>query len=200
MPATELEGQILAVWTSVLGHDRIGLDDNFFEVGGDSVRVIRVQNELETLLGRRVLAPKLFEHYTIKTLAAWLRSSLETNSPIPVYPTRLPPETVEDIAIVSMALRLPGEITTPQGFWDLLERGGDAITDVPEGRWPDHENSTSEASLRGGFIRSIDAFDISFFGISPREARSLDPAQYMMLETCWEGLERAGYTMEQLRG
>ncbi|MFL6653180.1 MAG: thioester reductase domain-containing protein [Sulfurifustis sp.] len=43
-------------------------------------------------------------------------------------------------------------------------------------------------------------FDPAFFGISPREARSLDPSQRMMLDVTWEAFERAGYTMDQLRG
>ncbi|RYP63027.1 hypothetical protein DL770_009479 [Monosporascus sp. CRB-9-2] len=205
-PATELEGQLLAIWSRVLGHDRVGVNDNFFEVGGDSVRIVRVQKELESLLGRPVPAPKLFEHYTIKTLAAHLTSSPDIAGPKPVTKQSRVNNT-EDIAIVSMACRLPGGSTTPEDFWELLERGGDAITDVPEDRWdadalydvsPDAQGKSY--CRRGGFIPSINSFDISFFGISPREARSLDPSQYMMLETCWEGFERAGYTMDQLRG
>ncbi|KAH6838530.1 hypothetical protein B0I37DRAFT_439604 [Chaetomium sp. MPI-CAGE-AT-0009] len=108
----------------------------------------------------------------------------------------------QDIAIVSMACRLPGGITTPEDLWQLFERGGDAIGDVPDDRW-NRNNTIGDASChRGGFLQPslINSFDISFFGISPREARRLDPAQYLMLETCWEAFERAGYTMEQLRG
>ncbi|KAH6631353.1 hypothetical protein F5144DRAFT_647905 [Chaetomium tenue] len=112
----------------------------------------------------------------------------------------------QDIAIVSMACRLPGGIATPEDLWQLLERGGDAIGDVPDDRWSRSNIGTisdMDASChRGGFLQTpfINSFDISFFGISPREARRLDPAQYLMLETCWEAFERAGYTMEQLRG
>lgn len=208
MLVTELESQLTTIWSTVLGHDRVGINDNFFEVGGDSLRLIRVQRELEMLLGRPVSIPKLFEHYTIKTLAAYLTAR---NSPNPdttkhVEEKRHPTYT-EDIAIVSMACRLPGGVTTPDEFWELLKRGGDAIIDVPEGRWNDdilHSGSLDKGSdsycRRGGFIPSIHSFDASFFGISPREARRLDPSQYMMLETCWEGFERAGYTLEQLRG
>ncbi|KAI1085298.1 hypothetical protein F5B20DRAFT_590055 [Whalleya microplaca] len=206
-PATELENQILEIWSQVLGHGRVGVNDNFFEIGGDSVRLVRVQKELERLLGRPVSSPKLFEHYTIKALAAHLTGT-SSNLAGPKFTTKqCCMNDTEDIAIVSMACRLPGGITTPEDFWELLERGGDAITDVPEGRWnvDDLYDASPDAQgksycRRGGFIPSINSFDTSFFGISPREARSLDPSQYIMLETCWEGFERAGYTMEQLRG
>ncbi|KAL2155253.1 hypothetical protein VTH82DRAFT_3929 [Thermothelomyces myriococcoides] len=55
---------------------------------------------------------------------------------------------------------------------------------------------------RGGFFLtpSTDDFDTSFSGIPSREARAMDPAQRVMLETCWEGFERGRYTGEQLRG
>ncbi|KAI0121285.1 polyketide synthase [Xylariales sp. AK1849] len=204
-PVTELESEIIAIWSRVLGHDRVGVNDNFFEVGGDSLRVVRVQKELQGLIGRPVSIPKLFEHYTIKTLAAHLTRSPDTACP-KLVAKQIRVNITEDIAIVSMACRLPGGITSPEDFWELLERGGDAITDVPEDRWDvdalyDVSSDAPDKSYcrRGGFIPSINSFDISFFGISPREARRLDPSQYVMLETCWEGFERAGYTMEQLR-
>ncbi|ETS80260.1 hypothetical protein PFICI_07789 [Pestalotiopsis fici W106-1] len=205
-PVTELEDQILDIWSRALEHDRIGVNDSFFEIGGDSVRIIRVQTELEKLLGRSIASPKLFEHYTIKSLATYLSTSAGSAAPRDTK-TLHQASTTEDIAIVSMACRLPGGIASPEDFWELLERGGDAISDVPEDRWG--EDAFSKGSLeakdeshcrRGGFISSVNSFDLSLFGISPREARRLDPSQYMMLETCWEGFERAGMTVEKLRG
>ncbi|KAJ9158137.1 Erythronolide synthase, modules 1 and 2 [Coniochaeta hoffmannii] len=202
LPATELERQILAVWSSVLGHDRVKLHDNFFEIGGNSLRVVYLQKELERLLGRPVPTAKLFEHYTIKTLAAYLSASPDSAHP-GSEPTRHFHVSDRDIAVISTACRLPGGIATPEDFWELLESGGDAITDVPDGRWNRNADSNAEGQSycrRGGFIPSIHSSDISFFGISPKEARRLDPSQYMLLETCWEGFERAGYTKEQLGG
>ena len=204
-PATELERDILTIWCDVLGHDRIDINDNFFEIGGDSLRVVRVQTELEKLLQRSVLPAKLFEHYTIKGLATYLSEPGQINSE--PRSARAFVQEAESIAIISMACRLPNGITTPDEYWELLHNGVDAITDVPKNRWDadalyDANPGAKGKSYcrRGGFIDSIDAFDVAFFGISPREARSLDPMQYMMLETCWEAFERAGYTTKQLRG
>ncbi|KAH7130941.1 polyketide synthase [Dactylonectria macrodidyma] len=203
--ATELEKHTLAVWTRVLGHDSFGVDDNFFEVGGDSMRVVRVVGELEKLLGRTVSPAKLFEHYTAKMLAAYLASN-DTALVEPVHAHNRSASN-EDIAIISMACRLPGDISTPDEYWNLLQRGGDATTDVPKDRWDadalysaDPDAPGKSYCRRGGFINSVDAFDAPFFGISPREARAMDPLQSLVLETCWEVFERGGYTMEQLRG
>ncbi|KAL4755903.1 uncharacterized protein BDW70DRAFT_165012 [Aspergillus foveolatus] len=79
-PATELERDVLTIWCDVLGHDRIDINDNFCEIGGDSLRVVRVQTELEKLLQRSILPAKLFEHYTIKGLAAYLSEPSQINS------------------------------------------------------------------------------------------------------------------------
>jgi amino acid adenylation domain-containing protein len=204
-PASELERDILAVWSDVLGHDRIGINDNFFEIGGDSLRVIRVQTELEKLVERPVSTATLFEHFTIKTLAAHLVGDEKTSHEL--VPVRRRAAYDEDIAIISMACRLPGGVTTPEEYWELLERGGDGIIDVPKDRWdadalydPDPATPGKSYCSRGGFVTPIDLFDVAFFGISPREARSLDPMQRMVLEITWEAFERAGYTMDQLRG
>lgn len=206
-PTEPMERCIFDIWSRVIGHDRIGINDNFFHIGGDSARAVRVQTELVELLNKPVSTAKLFEHYTIKSLAAYLVGENTSDSEASLaFRPRASATNGEMIAIVSTSCRLPG-ITTPEEFWKLLDIGGDVITDVPRDRWDadaiyDADPATPGKSYcrRGGFIDSIDSFDHSFFGISPREARRLDPMQYMMLETCWEGFERAGYTTNQLRG
>ena len=203
--ATDMEGMIFRVWSKVLGHDNFRAEDSFFDVGGDSVRLVRVQKELEVLLGLPISVPNLFEYFTIKALATHLVGSSEKHEQ-KAQPT-LSPSASGDIAIVSMACRLPGGVTTPEEFWELLENGDEAITEVPRDRWDanalydESPQAAGKSYCRyGGFVSDIESFDAAFFGISPREARSLDPAQYLMLETCWEGFERAGYTTDQLRG
>ncbi|WP_425265398.1 beta-ketoacyl synthase N-terminal-like domain-containing protein, partial [Streptomyces rubellomurinus] len=112
----------------------------------------------------------------------------------------------EPIAVVSMACRLPGGIDTPEGFWELLASGGDAIGGFPE-RWqgldlfdPDPEAVGKSYAREGGFMSDVERFDAAFFGISPREAQSMDPQQRLVLEASWEALERAGIRPETLEG
>lgn len=206
MTTTEIERHVLSVWSEVLGHNRIGVEDNFFQIGGDSLRVIQAQVKLEALLGRPVSTPKLFQHFTIRALAAYLASE-EDAAGKPTAIKQQASNQSQDIAIVSMSCRLPGGITTPEEYWELLAGGFDAICDVPKDRWDadlfystDPDMPGKSYCRRGGFLSSIDEFDASFFGITPREAQALDPAQHLMLETCWEGFERGGYTVDKLRG
>jgi amino acid adenylation domain-containing protein/thioester reductase-like protein len=204
-PQTALERSIQLVWSKVLGHTHIGIDDNFFEIGGDSTRVIKMQTELEQLLGRPLTPAIFFEHYTIKSLASFLHDSKESVPEPDLFKRRVSDQ--EAIAIVSMACRLPGGVTNPSEYWELLESGADVITNVPKDRWDTEAiydadpNAKGKSYCRqGGFLDSVDDFEAPFFGISPREARAMDPSQRIGLETCWEGIERAGYTTGQLRG
>ncbi|KAI0515270.1 polyketide synthase [Xylaria bambusicola] len=207
-PASELEQQILAIWSDILGHTSIGTEDNFFNIGGDSVRIIRMQTLLEKQLGRHVPTPKLFEHYTIKALAGYL-AGIGKDSQEETFDAAGSGFAAdnEDIAVISMACRLPGGVHTPEDFWQLLQSGGETVTDVPKDRWdadklynedPDVEGTSY--CRRGGFLDSVYSYDASFFGISPREAQTMDPTQHLLMELCWEVFERAGYTKDQLSG
>lgn len=105
----------------------------------------------------------------------------------------------EPIAIVGMACRFPGGIESTDQLWDLLVRGGDAVTPLPSDRgWridrlydPNPETIGTTYSTGGGFLEHTNLFDASFFGISPREAAAIDPQQRILLELAWEGLEHA---------
>ena len=48
---------------------------------------------------------------------------------------QLEKERKEPIAVISMACRLPGEVTTPEELWALLEEGKDAVTEMPRSRF-----------------------------------------------------------------
>lgn len=117
-----------------------------------------------------------------------------------------PPAGAEPVAIIGMACRFPGA-PNPEAFWQLVERGGDAIGEVPASRWDAnavYDSDTSRAgttnSRYGGFVDGIDQFDASFFGIAPREAARMDPQQRLFLEVAWEALEDAGQDVEALSG
>ncbi|MFL6246635.1 MAG: type I polyketide synthase [Thermoanaerobaculia bacterium] len=107
-------------------------------------------------------------------------------------------------AVVGMACRYPGGCTTPEKFWELVERGGDAIARVPRDRWDADLTTRRGARVPqwGGFLDAPypSAFDAGFFGISPQEANALDPQQRMLLETAWEALEDAAIPADALRG
>ncbi len=113
----------------------------------------------------------------------------------------------EPIAIIGMACRFPGGADSPEAFFQALEAGVDAVTQVPEERWrlettKDADATPEQRATRwGAFLADpVDRFDARFFGISPREAVHLDPQQRLLLEVGWEALERAGLDPARLMG
>src|SRR5689334_16690217 len=72
----------------------------------------------------------------------------------------------EPIAIIGTACRMPGEVGTPDEFWQLLVSGRDAIQRIPSGRWelvgwtdPGPGSPATEGARWGGFLKNIDLFD-----------------------------------------
>jgi acyl transferase domain-containing protein len=116
-------------------------------------------------------------------------------------------ERTESIAIVGIGCRLPAGVDNPDRFWQLLDKGIDAIEEVPASHWDinsyydGNSNAAGKISTRyGGFLPHLDAFDAQFFRISPREAIALDPQQRLLLEVAWEALENAAIAPDRLVG
>jgi acyl transferase domain-containing protein/SAM-dependent methyltransferase len=102
------------------------------------------------------------------------------------------------IAILGMAGRFP-QAEDPAALWELLIRGGDAITEIPPERWgladfysPDPAAPGRSDCKWAALLSAPDRFDPEFFGISRREARGIDPQQRLFLTVAWEALEHAG--------
>ena len=68
-PGSELEQQLVAVWQEVLGAEKVGVDDNFFDLGGNSLLVTRVHARIKPLFEREVRVVDLFQYPTIRLLA-----------------------------------------------------------------------------------------------------------------------------------
>ncbi len=122
---------------------------------------------------------------------------------------KTPSRPAEDqrVAVIGMACRFPGDVHTPQEYWETLISGRDCIAPIPAERWSIDDYYDSDQAKpgtintrSGGFLKNVDLFDANFFGIAPREAMSMDPQQRLTLEACWEAIESAGIPAARLRG
>jgi amino acid adenylation domain-containing protein len=71
-PRNELETMLAGCWAELLQVERAGVHENFFDLGGHSMMLVRMQSRLEQLLGRPIPILALFQHPTIGALAAYL--------------------------------------------------------------------------------------------------------------------------------
>ncbi|MFM9961021.1 MAG: beta-ketoacyl synthase N-terminal-like domain-containing protein [Planctomycetaceae bacterium] len=187
----------------------------FAELGLDSLKAVELAVELETWLGRPVAATVFWTYPNMDALAAHLvaehaeadaAGNVVRRSASQLTTRSVVPHSDDAIAIIGMGCRFPGA-DSPEAFWRLLERGGDAIGETPRERWNvddffDH-NADAPGKMyvkHGGFVERVDEFDAAFFGITPREAEELDPQQRLLLEVVWESLEQAGVAPSSLRG
>jgi amino acid adenylation domain-containing protein len=79
-PSTQMEEMIAGIWAEVLRLDKVGVDDNFFDLGGHSLMSVRVHERIRSTLSIDVPLLKLFQHSTVRTLAAFLSGEQETQS------------------------------------------------------------------------------------------------------------------------
>jgi acyl carrier protein len=78
-PATDLEKTIADVWQTVLGFEKIGTQDNLFELGGDSLIAIRVIARLKDALKVDLSAAQLYQGLTIESLAKIIEGEQESS-------------------------------------------------------------------------------------------------------------------------
>ncbi len=70
----DMERTVLDVWRETLGMQAIGVDDNFFDIGGHSLLVVRMHRRLKEVLERQIPLTELYRFPTIRTFANSLTS------------------------------------------------------------------------------------------------------------------------------
>ena len=113
-------------------------------------------------------------------------------------------DDLDGIAVVGMAMRLPGADDAAT-LWTQLVEGRSLVTAVADDEL-DAAGVAATARSHPHYVRAcaaasdLDAFDAGFFGIPPAEAASMDPQHRVLLEIAYHTLEDAGYRPRQLPG
>ncbi|WP_238861405.1 non-ribosomal peptide synthetase/type I polyketide synthase [Clostridium sp. YIM B02569] len=76
---TDTEKKIMNVWNEILGSETIDPEDKFFEVGGNSLKAIKLQSKLYNLYGYKVTIVDIFKYPTVKGLAIYIDKSVKEN-------------------------------------------------------------------------------------------------------------------------
>ncbi|MDE2433973.1 MAG: amino acid adenylation domain-containing protein [Burkholderiales bacterium] len=200
-PKPGLENEVATIFAQVLDLDKVGALDNFFDLGGNSLLVMRAFNALKATGHATLSVAAMFAAPTPRGLA----KSLQAGAPIQsaMDGDSMHQAEAEPVAIVGMAGRFPGA-SNVEAFWRMLDEGREAIRffeshELDESIPLELRRDPQYVAARG-VLDNVDQFDAGFFGISPREAELMDPQQRVFLELCWECLERAGQVPEKSSG
>jgi polyketide synthase 13 len=199
----------LRTWIAdATGQSADGIDESapMVELGLSSRDAVAMASDIEDLTGVTLTATVVFRNPTIESLATVIVEGEPEEDDTAGDEDWSRTREVDDIAIVGIGTRFPGDMNTPDEMWQALLEGRDAITDLPEGRWsefldePRIAERVAKARTRGGYLTDIKGFDSEFFALSKMEADNVDPQQRLALELTWEALEHARIPASSLRG
>ena len=198
-PADARERAICAVFADVLGLDRVGTLDGFFDLGGNSLLALTLIARLRDAGLPAISTARFFAAPTPEALARAMTDGDRTTAAAP----RARARADEPIAIVGMAGRFPGAADVA-ALWRNLCDGVESIRFFA----PDELDPSIPSAVRTdpayvparGVLDGVELFDAGFFGMSPLEASLTDPQHRHFLEVAWHALEHAGYIPERTPG
>ncbi len=215
-PQTAVEKQLAGLWRELLQLDEIGVDDSFFDLGGNSLAAVRMVRQFHARFGHEIPAVSVFQHPTIAQLASMVdggpsesdfllgaESRPQHRDSFAHHAGDRRPAARDAIAVIGISGRFPGA-SDPDQLWQNLCNSVESISlfapdELSPGIEEDLRNDPNYIRARG-LIDGADLFDASFFGIGPLEARVMDPQQRVFLELCHHALENAGYDPERYPG
>ncbi|MBO0819742.1 MAG: type I polyketide synthase, partial [Nocardiopsaceae bacterium] len=217
---------VVAETAELLGKPAAAIDPDrpYADYGAGSLAAVELTDRLGLQTGLELPLTMLFDQPTPTAVARYLLDRLglaaddvqagvpggspaEVTAGAPAAP-RASGVTDEPIAVVGMACRYPGGVSSPDELWELVAGERDAIGGFPDDRgWdtdalyhPDPDHPGTAYTRSGGFLPEATGFDAEFFGVSPREATAMDPQQRLLLEGVWEVFEDAGIDPASVRG
>jgi acyl-coenzyme A synthetase/AMP-(fatty) acid ligase/acyl carrier protein len=81
-PKTDIEKKLVEIWQHILQIEQVGVEDNFFDLGGHSLLLMRVHNQLEVRLNCQISIVELFQYPTIRALAQRLDQPSQAPNPL----------------------------------------------------------------------------------------------------------------------
>lgn len=195
---SKMEKYIINQIYIVTGKRNNDLDTPFSELGISSIEMEQLYAKFQDYLGVKLDISVIWSYPTIRQLAAYFSKKINNIDKVCDDEKKIA-STVEydDVAIIGMGCRFPGEANTPYDYWQNLINMKDCITDISNTRKKLLKISGSK--YKCGYISNIDMFDAEFFSISPMEAQKMDPQQRILLMVTYNAINSAGISLEELK-
>ncbi len=214
-----VKNRILEIWKGVLHNRNISVNDNFFDVGGNSYSLMFIANKIEELLGISMDLRIFFEYPTIQKLVDYLK--LEDEEKVKEEPADRKRSILEQeetklqeqeslkknhrkIAVVGMAGRFP-EAENIDEFWKNIVDGKESIRffedeELREAGIPKSDLENPSYVKAKGYLEDVQYFDADFFGMTRKETQRMDPQIRLFMECCYHALEDANCDLKRYKG
>ncbi|MCH7403663.1 polyketide synthase [Belliella kenyensis] len=196
-PKSEIEERLCQIFSDILQFDVVGVQDNFFEFGGNSLKAQKLVATIRVELNLEIPIVKLYQYPTVVEIVRNFISnkSNEATKTLSFNQKNKKSESHE-VAVIGVAGRFPNTDNV-KALWDLLINDREAIQffenyELDSSLDPEIIKQPNYVKARG-LIKEADEFDARFFGLNKMLAEAMDPQQRVFLEVAYEALESAGY-------
>lgn len=198
-----IEETLIKIWKEVLGKDSFSIEDNIFDIGGDSISVARIQIKIKEYLKENISIVDLYNYPSIFSLREFISEKRNLLNKKTKSVKELIKTITSDVAIIGIAGKYP-KANSIKEFWENLVNGVESISFFSDEELEFIPNSNPDSELKfvkaRGVLEDVDKFDAEFFGFNPREAAIMDPQHRIFLEVCYNALEDAGYVPDKFDG
>ncbi len=197
-PVHQLEKTLCEIWQQALKLERVGVKDNFFDLGGNSLILLNARQQIIERTGIDISVTDLFTYPTIAELTRHLEASgSAAGADVDLGESRqVNRDDNEAVAVISMAGHFPGADNVDE-YWNNIVEGVESIQFFSKEELEDVYDAETLNSPdfvnTGALVNGIEYFDADFFGLTPREAEITEPQQRQLLECAHDVLDTAGY-------
>lgn len=201
-PKSPSERAIASIWQEALHIDRLGIEDNFFDLGGTSLLAMQVIPEINQALSSDISIAQFFNLATVSALAKRADDGHQAKPASQAWTAKPRRSEQRDVAIIGFACRVPGADDVDE-FWQNLVDGKETITFFTDDELHHSVDEELKANTHyvkaRGTINHHHCFDHEFFGLSSREADILDPQQRVLIELSHTAIEHASIDRASLK-
>ena len=222
-PSDDIEDKLVNIWAQILNlkPEEIGVNDKFFDVGGNSINAVSLAANIEKNTRCKFLPVDLFKYSTIRNIGQYIHKNITNTQKQPVIKkesirlsqpkkqakeilkkSKNPAYYKDSLAIVGISCDFP-EADDHWQFWENLVKGRESIhllskEEIKKHNIPSKYLDDPNYIPLKPWMEGKEFFDPEFFQISSGNAALMDPQFRQLLLHSWKAVEDAGYRSDEV--
>ena len=201
---TQLQQNVGKCYSRVLGYDEIDIYSSFFELGGDSILMTRLNLLINEIYPNSISLTDLYSYCTIYDLSLYLERKLRHKDKSEYCQEEQSGDSYDGVAIIGYSFNFP-ECNTDEELLEVLENGICTVKSASRKRKKLYDKSIKKYMTDAGesseklmyknmsYLSDIDAFDYRFFGYNKDMADLMEPVLRLSIQNVYNAMQNAGY-------